>query len=208
MKIFFILILSTLIAQAEKVPDAVAITQKGTPAGATACAGCHGTRGEGNIAGGFPILAQLPSAYIQEQLNDFATGTRVNSVMGPIAKAMNKDEIVAVANYYGDATLPETKTKTKKSANITRGQILSSIGDQKMQIQACANCHGPAGTGQFMFIPMLAGQPAAYLKAQLLAWKNGDRKNSPNQMQPIAKNLDEKSIIALSEFFQTMHVGK
>jgi cytochrome c553 len=182
----------------QKVPGA---TASGL---AASCLSCHGAHGEGNLAGGIPALAGLPALYIVDQLADYASGVRVNPVMAPIAKGLSDADRRSLAQYFTGLEQSKVKNKTaeKKSALFTRGEILASRGDAKMQLQACSNCHGPGGTMHSLMIPPLAGQSASYIKTQLLAWKSGDRKNSPNQMIPVTQRLDDKSIDALSEYFQ------
>ncbi len=168
---------------------------------ASSCVACHGQNGEGNLSAGYPRLAQLPRAYIKEQLADYASGVRNNSIMTPMAKTLSEEQKNSLAEYYSGLELPQRKFKSSHSQLVLRGEHLASQGDQKMQLQACSNCHGPGGTGQHTFIPMLAGQPAKYLESQLLAWQKGERKNSPNQMAPVTTQLDQKSIEALSAYF-------
>lgn len=173
---------------------------------AASCLSCHGAHGEGVAASGFPAIAGLPALYIEDQLADYASGVRNNPAMSPIAKGLSEADRKSLAQYFSGLERvhgkENSKKAAKKSALFTRGEILASKGDSKMQLQACANCHGPGGTINSSLIPALAGQSAPYITAQLLAWKNGTRKNSPNQMQPVAQRLDEKSIQALSEYFQ------
>ena len=51
-----------------------AIAVRGT-ASAPACIACHGARGEGSAANGFPRLAGLPAPYISAQLIAYAMGS-------------------------------------------------------------------------------------------------------------------------------------
>jgi cytochrome c553 len=73
-----------------------------------ACIACHGAKGEGNAAAGFPRLAGLPAAYIAAQLHSFAQGARVNSLMSPMAKALNDDQVAELAAYYSSLPAPTT----------------------------------------------------------------------------------------------------
>src|SRR4051812_47056938 len=70
------------------------IAQSGAQNGVTACVGCHGAQGEGNAAAGFPRLAGQPQAYLLRQLNAYVNGHRGNPVMGPIAKAMQQQQML------------------------------------------------------------------------------------------------------------------
>ena len=185
------------IAAGEKVATA------GNTQGATACFVCHGTKGSENLTGAFPRIAGQSPYYMVTQLKDFASGLRKSEVMEPIAKAMSAQEMENVSAFYASLT-PEVLKISKKAsaADLKRGEMLAKTGDMKLQVQACANCHGPGGIGMAPAIPFLAGQFSAYTDGQLKAWKSGTRKNSPGQMLEIASRLSEKDIAALSAYFE------
>jgi cytochrome c553 len=69
-------------------------------------------------------------------------------------------------------------------------------------IQACNNCHRRDGAGIPPAIPYLAGQYAQYIVFELQMWKRGFRKNSPESMALIAKQLDDREIAAVAAFYQ------
>lgn len=214
MKQIFILLLTlmcvTATYAAESEPDIKAgedIAMKGTTAGATACFACHGSRMEENKTGSFPRMINQSQYYILAQLKDYASGTRSNAVMGPIAKALTDKEKADVAAYYAKILFPTPKVKKAPSALLKRGEELATVGDLKIQVQACNNCHGPGGIGMAPAIPGLAGQHANYLEAQLKAWKDGLRKNSADLMVPIAKRLSEKDMNALALYFEQVQIN-
>lgn len=64
---------------------------------------------------------------------------------------------------------------------------------------ACAACHGVNGQPRSAQYAALAGQPAAYIEAQLHAFAAG-RRHSP-QMTPLAANLSEEQSKALAAYF-------
>lgn len=73
---------------------------------------------------------------------------------------------------------------------------------------ACVSCHGPGGKGIGAVFPALAGQHASYIKAQLEAWKNGTRRNDPNNlMKVVADRLTDEEVQAVSEYFATLPAG-
>ncbi len=82
-------------------PDAEAgrkIYTEGIPAqGVPACVGCHGAKGEGNSA--FPRLAGQHSAYIERQLEAFASNARANVIMHENSKHLTAEQIREVAAY-------------------------------------------------------------------------------------------------------------
>jgi cytochrome c553 len=70
----------------------------------------------------------------------------------------------------------------------------------KAKAQAvCAACHGANGISVTPAIPNLAGQRAAYLTAQILAFKDGRRKN--DVMNAIAAQLESRDAANISAFF-------
>jgi cytochrome c553 len=69
----------------------------------------------------------------------------------------------------------------------------------------CQACHGADGIGISAEIPNLAGQKAAYLEAQLHAFKSGDRKH--DVMGPIAKQLSDADAANLAAYWNSLAVG-
>ena len=68
--------------------------------GISACAACHGPRGEGNLLAKFPALSGQHAGYTQEQLKHFKNGIRRNGpMMTDIAKRMQNKDIQAVSAY-------------------------------------------------------------------------------------------------------------
>jgi cytochrome c553 len=74
------------------------IFEQGLPGGVLACAGCHGTSGDG--AAGFPRLAGQRADYVFDQLKVFGTRLRPHGVlMQAETKAMKPADMRAVAEY-------------------------------------------------------------------------------------------------------------
>lgn len=70
--------------------------------GVPACMACHGPNGSGMPAAKWPALSGQYSAYVEAQLNAFASGMRSNDpsgMMRDIASRMSKEEIKAVSAY-------------------------------------------------------------------------------------------------------------
>jgi cytochrome c553 len=165
---------------------------------ATACVGCHGASGEGNAQAGFPRLAGLGRLYLLHQLNSYADGSRKHPVMTPIATALNEQQRVAASAFYAS----QGNASGNAPAATGREPVLASAGDDRRQLQSCANCHGPQGVGDAAATPYLAGQHAGYLTATLGAWKSGDRNNDPSgQMPRIAKSLTDEEVKTLVAYY-------
>lgn len=175
------------------------IAEKGTAAGATSCVGCHGANGEGHRDAVYPRLAHQNESYLLAQLGDYVANDRKNAIMGPITKALTVEERADLSAYY--ASFPAVWGIKRTSPEVSRGERLATIGDQESQVTACNSCHGPGGIGLGPAIPYLAGQYAAYIKAQLEAWKSGTRKNSLTQMAPVAMQLSAQDIDAVAAYY-------
>lgn len=191
-------------ASAQDKSSGASIASKGSPGGAAACASCHGVNGEGNAAAGFPRLAGLHAAYIESQLDGFASGKRQNPIMEPIAKQLTAAERKSVGSYFASLNAPtgiavsnETTLKTSDA-----GPWLATRGRWEYNLPACVQCHGPGGIGVGAAFPALAGQSSAYIAAQLHAFKNGTRPGGPmSLMTVVAKKLSDADITAVANHF-------
>jgi cytochrome c553 len=195
-------ILAPAQAQTQPAPGQQ-IATSGTP-GVAACASCHGARGEGNPASNFPRIAGQGDGYLAKQLIAYADGSRVNPIMTPIAKAMNRQQIDAVALYYAALEAPSPSTAAAKAQDKmqARGRTLANIGDESIGVQSCANCHGPGGIGEPPNYPYLASQYSGYLTTTLGEFKNGTRKTDSSQvMNVLAKRLSDDDVRAVSAYY-------
>ncbi|AIL61305.1 c-type cytochrome [Pseudomonas alkylphenolica] len=177
-------------------------SQGGQNPAAMACLGCHGADGKGMAAAGFPRLAGLPAAYLSKQLHDFRSGSRKNPIMEPLAKALSDEEIQAVTSTLAAMPSEPVADTRRQQMAADSTQKLALYGDWSRQIPGCVQCHGPGGVGVGEHFPPLAHQPAAYLVAQLNAWRDGSRSNDPNQlMVGVAKAMNDEEIKAVADYF-------
>lgn len=183
-----------------------AIASSGSGA-AVACASCHGAQGQGMAAAGFPYLAGQGADYLAAQLRNFASGKRGSPIMGPIAKALNEEQIKAVAAYFSqlprviDVKALGARTDTYPPAS-DRGAWLANRGDWGHDIPACIQCHGPGGVGVGRHFPAIAGLPAQYIHRQLTAWKEKKRDPGPMAlMGDIASRMSDAQMAAVSDYF-------
>lgn len=188
-------------------PRGAAIAAGAGPGGvASSCMTCHGPRGEGQPASGFPRLAGLPARYLAKQLDDYANGQRPNEIMTPIARELSERDRFAVAAHYAsirpDVSPPAAPTR-RDPARAQHGGAIFAQGSPSLGVQACINCHGPGGAGLGPAYPPIAGQPAAYTEAQLRAWREGTRVNDmAESMRTIARRLSDDDIAALAHFIE------
>ena len=161
----------------------------GDSGAANACFTCHGLDGAGNGAGA-PRLAGLDRGYLERQLEGYASGLRQHPEMQYIARRLRAGERQAVAAYYAAMA-----ARVADPGRAPPPSPLYATGAPERGLRACADCHGRDGQGVGRGNPALAGQPAAYLAAQLHAWRLGKRRNDPgNLMQVISRRLTPDEI--------------
>ncbi|WP_085300532.1 c-type cytochrome [Cognaticolwellia mytili] len=167
---------------------------------AAVCAACHGTDGNSPVAI-YPKLAGQSVGYIVKQLQEFKAGTRKDPVMAPMAAALSEQDMLEIASYFA-----AQKVVVADLAGSDIGQKLYFGGHVKRKITACAACHGANGKGMNKAgFPTIAGQNEAYLKAQLMKFKNGERNNDYNtMMQSVASKLSASDIDELAKYMAAM----
>lgn len=179
------------------------IATYGTPAGVPACSSCHGTRGEGNAAVGFPRLAGLSDPYLLAQLRALADGSRNNVMMSPVATLLNEQQRQQLSSWY--AALPAARVATEQGSTpqpFAEGRLLAVQGDAARQVPACDRCHGSRGSGVGTTFPALAGQSQVYLENQLRLWQGGSRPGGPlNLMPDIARRLSAQEIQQVAGYY-------
>jgi len=72
----------------------------------------------------------------------------------------------------------------------------------KARAAACAACHGATGISANDMWPNLAGQKETYLKLQITAFRDGQRKNP--MMSPMAAGLSDDDIANLAAYFSSL----
>ena len=197
-----LLMAATLPAAAQ---DAATIAAQGNGKGAAPCQTCHAPDGSGQASGGFPRLAGQNEAYLQAQLEDFASGARDNPVMKLQASALTEDERKALATYFSKmpaVATPDAAGTTPFADPDHVGETLATRGRWSKQVPACEQCHGPGGMGVGANFPPLAGQSANYLASQLKAFRSGSRHNDPmGLMRTISQSLSDQDIDAVAHWF-------
>ncbi|MEN3292744.1 MAG: hypothetical protein V7642_1997 [Burkholderiales bacterium] len=162
----------------------------------TACVSCHGAAGNSTIVQN-PKLAAQHESYIYKQLADFKTPQRNNPVMSPIAKAMTDEDMKNVAAYLDKQAQKPGAAKNKDTVEM--GKKIFRGGIAEKNVPACAGCHAANGAGIPAQFARLGGQHQDYTAAQLVAFRSGARKNSP-QMTTIAKRLADDEIQAVADY--------
>jgi cytochrome c553 len=158
------------------------------------CTMCHGAQGMSrsdapNLAGQYPEV-------VIKQLRDYKTGQRKNPVMQALTENLTSQEISDLAAYY--AFLP--KARTAPTLYDETLPALVRVGDPLRNIAPCISCHG--GVDQKLGAPWLEGMPKQYLVEQMVAFKNGTRRNdSMAQMRNMVRPMTEQEIEEVATFY-------
>lgn len=194
---------------AADVDRGAAIALQGTSTGVPACSSCHGPEGMGQAQAAYPRIAGLHAGYLARQLKAFRSGARANAIMGAMIKSLTDEDIADVAAYYGSLEVPAPQVDAPSSTQTELALPLALFGDWSgRDLPACGQCHGPEGQGIGASFPGIAGQHASYLKAQLLAWRSGERTNDPlGLMASVARRLTAAEIEALAAYYAAQPAG-
>jgi cytochrome c553 len=174
-----------------------------------ACISCHGKEGKTINTEYLPRIAGKPSGYLYAQLTHFRDGRRYNAAMNVLLEHLSDDYLKQIAAYFSALDLPYPTPEVAKVAPsvLARGQALAIKGDASTGVPACASCHGAALTGVSPAIPGLLGLPAAYMSAQLGAWRNGQRRASaPDCMASHARAISAEDVNAVAAWLAAQPV--
>ncbi|WP_028024278.1 c-type cytochrome [Enterovibrio calviensis] len=176
----------------------------------TTCAACHGPDGNSLIPAN-PVLAGQHEKYLFKQLKEFKLGMttggeqgRYNAVMAGMVAALSEQDMADLAAYYATQT---AKPGVTPESTIELGEQLYLAGDTERGIASCIACHGPRGNGTSLSgFPKISGQHADYVKAQLMAFRDGTRNNDLNGMMGIVSaKLSDEEIDAISKYVGGLH---
>jgi cytochrome c553 len=161
-----------------------------------ACVACHGAAGNSGVPA-TPKLAQQHPEYIVKQLTEFKEGKRKNAVMQGMAAPLTEGDMRNIAAYVGSQQAKPGFAKDKELVQLGERIYRGGVADR--QVPACAACHSPNGAGIPAQYPRLSGQHADYTVAQLIAFRDGGRKNSA-QMTGVAAKLNDREIRAVADY--------
>ena len=169
---------------------------KGEASFSTVCAACHGADGNSMIPAN-PKLAQQHPEYLFKQLKEFKSGKRANAIMSGMVAALSEDDMRNISYWLASKKAKPGFAKDKET--VILGERIYRGGIPDRQIAACAGCHSPNGAGIPAQYPRIAGQHTDYAVAQLVAFRDGVRKNSA-QMTGVAAKMNEREIKAVSDY--------
>jgi cytochrome c553 len=161
---------------------------------AKACAGCHGTDGK-PIDKTTPVIWGQLTGYIYIQLRDFKRGDRKSEIMQPIASAFEKDDMLAIAEYFSQKKWPDLgQPRAPKDVSKKATDAEHSVG--------CTGCHLEQFQGTST-APRLAGQSREYLAKTIADFRSRTRGNNPG-MSDLMIATPESDLAALAEFLAGM----
>ena len=158
---------------------------------AAVCAACHGADGNSAVPAN-PKLAQQHPEYLVKQLQEFKAGKRASPIMQAFAAQLSDADMKNIAYWVGSQKAKPGFAKDKElvalGERIYRGGIADrQVAGLRRLPQPERRRHSGAS------IPRLSGQHADYTAAQLAAFRDGVRKNSP-QMTQVAAKLNDREI--------------
>jgi cytochrome c553 len=170
------------------------------------CIECHSSdprlSGPDNGTGGkFAKLTGQAPDYLVKQIRNFRSGERRHDFMAMMARSIDDADAADIAAYF--ASLPVMRGAASGDASLAPRLYLH--GDPARGIVACVECHGAAGKGGKTpggpNSPVIGGQDQRYLEKQLIEWRSGERRNSPDgAMNRVTKALTDDEIRALANY--------
>jgi cytochrome c553 len=137
---------------------------------AQVCAACHGENGIPKDKE-IPVIWGQHQGYVYIQLRDYKLGTRKNEQMSPIAQALERKEMMALAEYFSKKPWPrlgQPQADAATTAKALRANVATN----------CTACHLDQFQGDGT-VPRLAGQSAAYMNKTLAQFRTRERANNP-----------------------------
>lgn len=160
------------------------------------CVACHAADGNSNTPVN-PKLARQHPEYLVKQLQEFKSGKRENAVMKGFASALSDADMRNVAFWL--ASQKATVGVATQKDLVSLGERIYRGGIPDRQIAACTACHAANGSGIPAQYPRLSGQHAEYTASQLVAFRDGVRKNNA-QMVGVAAKMNDREIKAVSDY--------
>ena len=164
---------------------------------AVTCSACHGAGGNSRVEA-VPILAGMNPAYFKKAIEDYATGKRLSPEMEPFAKQIKLLGVDELAAFF--AAQPRTPGASRPDrAAVERGRAAAT---------QCAACHGAEGQGDAAkLVPPIAGQPAVYLRNQLLLFKADKRSPGDEalaKMKAALKAIPDETLADVAAYYSSL----
>jgi cytochrome c553 len=157
---------------------------------AEVCAACHGRNGKPTDKT-IPVIWGQQTGYIYIQLRDFKRGDRKNGIMQPIASSLEKEDMLAIAEYFSKKPWPDLgQPRSPKDVAERALSAEHSVG--------CTGCHLDHFQGDGT-VPRLAGQSREYLARTVADFRTRARGNNPG-MSDLMIATPAADLAALAEY--------
>lgn len=155
------------------------------------CGSCHGEKGvpQERLT---PVIWGQATGYMYLQLRDFKKAARANEIMQAIVADLEKDDMLALAEYFSAKPWPSLQQPTAPDA-IARQALTANSAT------GCSGCHLDKYQGDASAIPRLAGQSAEYMAKTIAEFRTRARGNNPG-MSDLMKATPEADLAALTEY--------
>ena len=162
------------------------------------CQSCHGTE-KLSPAAPVPSLDGQSEAYLAASLRAYAAGARPSGIMAVAAAGLDETEIAEAARFYASRPAQVRPATDTLAGGDDRAARLARSGDPERKIAACNRCHD----GRNPAYPLIAGQSAAYIAAQLRLFRDGKRGGTAHHdlMHAASRTLEDRDIEALADHF-------
>jgi cytochrome c553 len=87
-------------------------------------------------------------------------------------------------------------------SSLSYAGMIDKEGMQPWEI--CAMCHNANGISRMAKFPKLAGQKAAYIEQQVIAFREGRRQNDGGQMQSIVGEVAQEDVAQIAAYFSAL----
>ena len=189
-------------AKAEAAKKAPPDLAKGSAIATAVCAACHNADGNSGSPANPKLAGQHPE-YLTKQLMNFKPqegkpAERNNAIMAGFSAQLTADDMRNVSAHFAKQ-VPKLGTAKGTKEQLALGEKIYRGGIAEKGLPACAGCHSPNGAGIPAQYPRISGQWADYTNSQLMAFREGGRKNS-SQMMQIANKLTDKEMKAVADY--------
>jgi cytochrome c553 len=167
------------------------------PAGAQAveqraqlCSACHGENGTPEQMA-TPVIWGQQLGYLYVQLRDYKSGARKNDQMSAVVATLERDDMLALAQYFSQKTWPNLQQPRPSEAIMAQALRASTS-------VVCTSCHQEEYKGEGTQ-PRLAGQRKEYLAQTMSDFRDRKRGNNPG-MSDLMNSISSDDIAALADY--------
>ena len=181
-----VLVLAAAHPRAETIEDKAAV-----------CASCHGEDGLPSDKT-FPVIWGQHQGYLYLQLRDFKRGTRKSDAMAPFVEQMEREDMMALAEYFSKKPWPDLRQPPAPASVVTQAQRANmSVG--------CTGCHQAQYQGEGTQ-PRLAGQFREYLIKSMMDFRTHERANNPG-MSDLMLATAPDDLAAMAEYLAGLQLN-